>query len=241
MRAIIVDDERLAREELRGLLTAHPFVEICGEASCASEARELVRSEKPDLVFLDIEMPGKNGFDFLEELPAPHPQIVFVTAYDAFALRAFEVNALDYLMKPVHPKRLAAALEKLRGQASEADGSSEFSSKAFEVNDRIFIRDGERCLFVPIVELRLLETEGNYTRLHLRKDTTLLYRTLNSLELRLPESLFIRANRSQIVNMRFIESIEPWFSGGLKAKLSDGVQVEFSRRQAKALREKTGL
>jgi two-component system, LytTR family, response regulator len=248
MKAVIVDDERLAREELRTLLAEHEFVQVCAEAASARAALELVRDEKPDLLFLDVEMPGMNGFDFLEALPAPHPHVIFVTAYDAFAVRAFEVNALDYLMKPVHPQRLAAALAKVRAkQDAMNDGGPGGSDAApqeerpFKEDDRIFVKDGDRCWFIPIGELRLLETDGNFTRLHLKNEKPLLYRTLNSLEERLPPSMFIRANRSQIVNMRHIKDMHPWFSGGVKAVLNDGTEVEFSRRQTRALRAQTGL
>lgn len=250
MTALIVDDERLAREELRGLLSDSESIEVCGEASGAKAALELVRDLKPDVVFLDVEMPGMNGFDFLEVLPAPHPHIIFVTAYDAFAVRAFEVNALDYLMKPVHPERLAAALAKVRAkeeaeneaeEAAASDDSSTDGERPFREDDRIFVKDGDRCWFIPIAELRLLETDGNFTRLHIPNGKPLLYRTLNSLEERLPESMFIRANRSQIVNMRHIKDMHPWFSGGVKAVTTDGIEVEFSRRQTRALKARTGL
>ena len=248
LRTILIDDERLAREELRGLLSAHDFVEVCGEAASAKAALEVVKEEKPDLIFLDIEMPGMNGFEFLEVLPAPHPHVVFVTAYDAFAVRAFEVNALDYLMKPVHPQRLATALARVRSytegepkEESDAGADRLKTDKPFDENDRVFVKDGDRCWFVPIAELRLLETEGNFTRLHLKHGKPFLYRTLNSLEERLPASLFIRANRSQIVNLRHIQEMVPWFSGGVKALLTDGTEVEFSRRQTRVLRERTGI
>jgi two-component system LytT family response regulator len=244
LRTVIVDDERLAREELRGLLAAFDFVEILGEASNAREALDAVKNLAPDLLFLDVEMPGMNGFDLLQALPAPAPDIVFVTAYDAFAVRAFEVNALDYLMKPVHSGRLASALAKVRAKIDAAESRGDVApgtEKPFEENDRIFIKDGDRCLFVPIAELRLLETDGNFTKLHVRSEKPILYRTLNSLEERLPQSMFMRANRSQIVNMRHIKDVQPWFSGGVKAVLSDGTEVEFSRRQTKLFRERTGL
>jgi len=240
MRTIIVDDERLAREELKGLLAMHPFIEICGEAANASEAIELVLREKPDLMFLDIEMPGRNGFDLLEALPAPQPKVIFVTAYDAFALRAFEVNALDYLMKPVHPERLQTAIAKLREGTNDED-DADAPARPLNEDDRIFVRDGERCWFIPLRKLKLLEIDGNYTRLYFDDARPILYRTLNSLEARLPESMFIRANRSQLVNMSFIESISPWFSGSLKAVLTGGMELEFSRRQARMFRNRTGF
>ncbi len=247
IRTVIVDDERLAREELRGLLAAHEYVDIRGEADSPRTALALVREIKPDLIFLDIEMPGMNGFDFLDALPPPHPCIIFVTAYDAFAVRAFEVNAMDYLMKPVRPERLGAALDRARARLAAApeDGAEPDTppqqERPFREDDRIFLRDGDRCWFIPIADLRLLEADGNFTRLHFRGDKPLLYRTLFSLEKRLPESLFVRANRSQIVNIRHIVGVHPWFSGGVKIVLTDGTEVEFSRRQTRALKTRTGI
>lgn len=245
MKALIIDDERLARAELRVLLAAFPEVEIAGEAANASEALKLIPKLAPDLIFLDIEMPGRSGFDLLEALPAPHPRIVFVTAYNEFALRAFEVNALDYLLKPVNPARLAASLERVRVCAAEPaeppEAATEAAGAPLREDDQVFVRDGDRCWFIPVRELRLLEAEGNYTRLHFRDQAALLYRTLGSMEERLPASLFVRANRAQLINRTFVEAIEPWFSGTLKVVLRGGGEVEFSRRQAQVFRERLGL
>lgn len=249
MKTLIVDDERLARLELRGLLEAHPEIAIVGEAASVTEALKLIPVLKPELLFLDIEMPGRTGFDLLAALPPPHPRCVFVTAYDAFALRAFEVNALDYLMKPVRPARLAATLARVKHAArSLVTGMGENDARESDApmtplreDDQVFVRDGERCWFVPVTELRLLESEGNHTRLYFRDQRALLYRTLGAMEARLPTSLFIRANRAQLVNRTFIENVEPWFSGGLKAMLRGGGEVEFSRRRAQELRERMGL
>jgi two-component system LytT family response regulator len=256
MKALIIDDERLARVELRGLLEAHPDIEVVGEAANVTEALKLIPKLKPALLFLDIEMPGRTGFDLLAALAPPHPRCVFVTAYDAFALRAFEVNALDYLMKPVRPARLAETLARLRATAASAQAdanahedrdanSAEDEAAApttpLREDDQVFVRDGERCWFVPVRELRLLESEGNHTRLHFRDQHALLYRTLGSMEARLPPGLFFRANRAQLVNRMFIDKVEPWFSGTLKAALRGGGEIEFSRRQAQVFRERLGL
>jgi two-component system LytT family response regulator len=249
MKIVLVDDERLAREELRGLLSEFPDLEIVGEAANVTEALKLIPSLRPDLLFLDIEMPGRTGFDLLTALPPPHPQIVFVTAFDAFALRAFEVNALDYLMKPVNPLRLAHALEKVRARLSApADGdepttpsSAEEPTAPLREDDHVYVREGDRSWFIPVRSLRLLEADGNHTRLFFGSEQPLLYRTLGSMEARLPGSLFLRANRSQLVNVSFIEKVEPWFSGSLKVKLRGGPEVEFSRRQAQLFRERTSL
>jgi two-component system, LytTR family, response regulator len=245
MKALLIDDERLARVELRALLALHPEIGIVGEAANATDALALCTRLRPDLLFLDIEMPGSTGFDLLDRLPLPHPHIVFVTAYNAFATRAFEVNALDYLLKPVNPARLAATLARVRSRpatdAALETAAPEEPGSPLREDDQVFVRDGDRCWFVPVRELRLLEAEGNHTRLHFRNQRTLLYRTLGSMETRLPASLFVRANRSQLVNRTFIEHLEPWFSGTLKARLPGGAEIEFSRRQAQELRERLGL
>lgn len=252
MRTVLIDDERLAREELRRLLGAHPEVEIAGEAANVTEALRLLPELRPELVFLDIEMPGRSGFDLLAALPPPHPEIVFVTAYDAFALRAFEVNALDYLLKPVHPARLADALARVRRRredvASDVDearggtgGQASGAESRFRADDQVFLREGDRCWFVPVREIVLLEAEGNHTRVWFRDQRPLLHRALATMEARLPAELFIRANRSQVVNRGFIADVEPWFSGGLKATVRGGPAVEFSRRQAQVFRERLGL
>ena len=255
MKTVLIDDERLAREELRRLLGAHPEVEIAGEAANVTEALRLLPELRPELVFLDIEMPGRSGFDLLAALPPPHPEIVFVTAYDAFALRAFEVNALDYLLKPVHPARLADALARVarrredaavesRDKGGEDDARAEAAAATeprFRADDQVFLREGDRCWFVPVREIVLLEAEGNHTRVWFRDQKPLLHRALAAMEARLPAELFVRANRSQVVNRGFIADVEPWFSGGLKATLQGGQAVEFSRRQAQVFRERLGL
>lgn len=248
MRAVLIDDERLAREELRGLLSAFPEIEVCGEAANVTEALKLIPKLRPDLLFLDIEMPGRSGFDLLAALPPPHPQLIFVTAFDAFALRAFEVNALDYLVKPVHPQRLAAAIAKIRARLDPAiptadapPPASDEPSVPFREDDSVFVREGDRCWFIPVRSLWLLEADGNHTRLHFGEDRPLLYRTLAAMEARLPATLFLRANRSQLVNLAFIEKVEPWFSGSIKVRLRGGPEVEFSRRQAQLFRDRTSL
>jgi len=245
MKALIIEDERPARDELRRLLAHHPEIELCGEASNADQALAFCLEQQPDLLFLDIEMPGKDGFTFLEELPPPHPHVIFTTAYDAHALRAFEVNALDYLLKPIHPKRLAVALEKLGAQEKSPEqpvaSLQEATAQALQPDDRVFVRDGDRCWFVPVKTIRLLESVGNHTRLFFDDAKPLLHRSITSMEERLPATLFMRASRSQIINLEHIESIGPWFSGSLKVFLNGGHEIEFSRRQAQLFRERMSL
>ncbi len=237
---MIVDDERHARAEMRRLLAAHPEIEIVGEAASASEGLKIIAKMRPDVLFLDIQMPKHTGFDLVSQLSAPLPHLIFTTAYDEYALRAFEVNALAYLLKPIEPVRLANALKRL-GDVPLSSPLSTSAEALLKETDQVFIREDDRCWFVPVREISLLESEGNHTRIHVREARPMIYRSLNALEERLPQSLFFRANRSQIINFDWIESIENWFSGGLKVKMKDGAAVEMSRRQAVAFRERKAL
>src|SRR5205823_5658718 len=211
MRAIIIDDERLARAELRKLLQDFPEVEVVDEAANAEEGIEKIEAQNPDLIFLDIQMPGKTGFDMLCELEKA-PYVIFTTAYDEYALKAFEVNALDYLMKPVEPKRLADALLKLQlAEEKEQQSFSAINRGPLSEHDQVFVKDGERCWFVKLSEVRLFESVGNYAKVFFGSNKPLILKSLNSLEERLDDKVFFRANRKHIVNLRMIEKIEPYF------------------------------
>lgn len=241
-KAIIIDDERLARNELKKMLLDFPEVEVIGEAANATEGIQKIEELLPDLIFLDIQMPGKTGFDMLMELErAPH--VIFTTAYDEFALKAFEVNALDYLMKPVEPKRLADALHKLQ-QAEEkelAAAMAGVSRGLLTENDQVFVKDGERCWFVKLADVRLFESVGNYAKVYFGTNKPLILKSLNALEDRLDERTFFRANRKHIVNMRMIEKVEPYFNGGLLLDIKGGEKIEVSRRQAVKFKEMMSL
>jgi two-component system LytT family response regulator len=241
-KALIIDDERLARNELKKLLQDFPEIEVIGEATNANEGIEKIESLSPDLVFLDIQMPGKTGFDMLCELErAPH--VIFTTAYDEFALKAFEVNALDYLMKPVEPKRLADALHKLN-QVEEKEMSATLGGVnrgMLSENDQVFVKDGERCWFVKLTEVRLFESVGNYAKVYFAGNKPLILKSLNALEERLDEKVFFRANRKHIVNLRMIDKVEPYFNGGLLLDLKGGEKIEVSRRQAVKFKEMMSL
>jgi two-component system LytT family response regulator len=241
MKAIIIDDERLARNELKKLLEEFPEVEVIGEGTNANEGIEIVEALSPDLVFLDIQMPGKTGFDMLTELErAPH--VIFVTAYDEYALKAFEVNALDYLMKPVEPKRLADALMKVKQKDEEERLSySNMNRDMLGEHDQVFVKDGERCWFVKLSDVRLFESVGNYAKLFFAGNKPLILKSLNSLEERLDDKVFFRANRKHIVNLRMIDKIEPYFNGGLLLDLHGGEKIEVSRRQAVKFKEMMSL
>ncbi len=224
MTAVIIDDERLARAELRRLLGAHPEIEIAGEACNGDEALALIAQTSPDLLLLDVQMPGLTGFDVLERLDDV-PQVIFTTAYDAYAIKAFEVNALDYLMKPIAPARLAAALAKVRPRS----GPTRL--------ERVFVRDGDRCWIVALPDIFLLESEGNYTRVCFSGQRPLIRRSLNSLETQLDPAVFFRANRQQILNLKWIDKVDLGIAGGLSVTLRGGRAVEMSRRQSGRLRE----
>jgi two-component system LytT family response regulator len=228
MKAIIVDDERIARQELRRLLLAHPEIEIAGEAQNGPEALELIPKLAPDVVFLDIQMPEMTGFELLTQLDEI-PQIIFTTAYDHYAIRAFEVNALDYLLKPVAPARLAAAVAKLRPR------------KIPPRLEQVFVRDGERCWLVRVADIYLLESEGNYTRICFKSERPLIGKSLASLEARLDPSIFFRTSRAQIVNLKWVEKVETAPAGNLEITLRSGQTVAASRRQSTALREALSL
>lgn len=246
MRTLLIDDERLARSELRRLLAGFGEIEIAGEAANAAEARKQIETLRPELVFLDVQMPGESGIELLETLEAPVPEVIFTTAYDEFAVKAFDLNALDYLLKPVDPARLAAAIDKLRAKcvgraAANGQTDSRGTRERLAAEDKVFVREGDRCWFVPVKAIRLLESEGNYTRLHFDDARPQLFRSLNAMEERLDPKFFFRANRRQIINLAWIERIEPWFSGGLLVHLKGDAKVELSRRQAQEFREKMSL
>jgi two-component system, LytTR family, response regulator len=233
MKALLVDDERLARSGLRRLLKSHDDINVVGEAANADEALGQIRRLHPDVVFLDVEMPGRSGLQLLEDLEEL-PAVIFTTAYQEYAVRAFEVSALDYLLKPIAADRLDAALDRVRrmiGPREAGPGRKQ----------RVFVRDGERCWIVAIEDIRVLESEGNYTRVYFAGNHPLIYKSLNALEARLDPAVFFRASRSHIVNLRDIQSLQPQAEGGLVATLTGGLKIGISRRQARKLREVMSL
>lgn len=246
MKALIVDDEGPARRELRRLLGAFPWVEIVGECANIAEARAAIESLAPALLFLDVQMPGGTGFDLLTQLGRV-PQVIFTTAHDEHAVRAFEVNALDYLLKPVEPARLAEALARVRPAqaapefaAAAAGTGRRGATTAGEPLQQLFVRDGARCWFVPLREVRLLTADGNYLRLSWGTRQPLMNRSLTTLELKLDPASFFRANRRQILNLSFIEEVELGRNGRLHVQLRGGPEVEISRRQARLFKARSG-
>lgn len=239
MRALIIDDERLARSALRRLLKEHPEVEVIAEAANPEEAIRAIHKTSPDILFLDVEMPGGSGFDLLEKLEDV-PAVIFTTAYDEYAVRAFEVSALDYLVKPITAERLTAALVRAQ-KALAAIRKEPSNSRGAFVHHQIFVRDGERCWIVRLIDISLIESEGSYTRLHFGGNAPLVYRSLTAIEQRLSPTTFFRANRSQIINLGWIEAVENDIDGRLSIKLRNGKQVAISRRQSRSLRELLSL
>ena len=218
-------------------------MEVIGEAANVDEAVKLIEELIPDLIFLDIQMPAKTGFDLLAELDTV-PSVIFTTAHDEYALRAFEVNALDYLLKPIDPKRLADAIQKLIviDEREEATNESRTENRSFlSDNDQVFVKDGEKCWFVKLSEIRLFESVGNYARVFFGPNKPLILKSLNSLEERLDPKTFFRANRKHIVNLRMIEKVEPFFNGGLLLEIKGGEKIEVSRRQAVRFKEMMSL
>lgn len=243
MRALIIDDERLARKELITLLSQYDQVEVVGEANNVDDAKEKIESLAPDVVFLDIQMPEKTGFDLLEELDQV-PHVVFTTAYDEYALKAFQVNALDYLLKPIEPKRLGEAIERLSKKLQEAPERQEPESsgeRKLGLDDQVFVKDGERCWFVKLSNVRLFESDGNYIKVYFDNFKPMIHKSLNALDERLSEKSFFRASRKHIINLSWVEAIEPWFNGGLVVTLKGGDRIEVSRRQAARFKDMMSL
>ncbi|WP_034061979.1 LytR/AlgR family response regulator transcription factor [Lacinutrix jangbogonensis] len=232
--AVIVEDSRLARQELKELLKDHPEIEIIGEAENVDDAVTLIAKTSPALLFLDINMPEKDGFELLEALDEI-PTVIFTTAYDEYAIKSFEYNAFDYLLKPINKDRFAKSIKKLLPILEEKDNTIE--TKALTENSQIFIKEGEHCWMVLLKDISLFEIVGNYTRVHFEDKKPLIYKSLNQIEAKLPESHFFRVNRQQIVNLKSIKNVTSWFNGKLKIALNDGNEVEVSRRQSQKFKQ----
>ncbi|NIJ52105.1 LytR/AlgR family response regulator transcription factor [Dyadobacter arcticus] len=244
MRTLIVDDERLARNELKRLLEPYTKIEIVGEAANAEEALVLIEELQPELLFLDIQMPGKNGFELLSSIEGKSPEVIFTTAYDEYAIKAFEYNALDYLLKPIDTERLKDTIHRIEENQAQPETPAhphERVEKVLGATDQVFVKDGEKCWFVKLGKIRLFESMGNYVRLHFDDQKPLVLKSLNNLEERLDPNTYFRANRKHIINLHWIEKIEPWFSGGLLVTLQGGDKIEISRRQAIRFKELMSL
>ena len=242
MKALIIDDERLARKELTSLLSEYHTIDIVGEAVNADDAFEKIKELQPDLLFLDIQMPGKTGFDLLEMLEDV-PQVIFTTAYDEYAIKAFEVNALDYLLKPVQPERLQESINKLCAVAEKREKRTDEKDRHEKLgpDDQVFVKDGEKCWFVRLSKIRLFESDGNYIKVYFDNQKPMIHKSLNALDERLDDKVFFRANRKHMINLNWVDNIEPWFNGGLMVTLQGGEKVEVSRRQATRFKDMMSL
>jgi two-component system LytT family response regulator len=231
--AIIIEDSRLARNDLKELLLQHPQFQIVAEAENVDDALIEIKKHNPQLIFLDINMPEKDGFALLEELDQI-PIVIFTTAYDEYAIKAFEYNAFDYLLKPISQKRFDQTIEKLIPKLSQHNKSK---NKNLTKDSQIFIKEGENCWMIPLSQISLFETMGNYTTVYFQDNSPLIYKSLNKISENLPSDLFFRANRQQIINLKHISNVEVWFKGSLKITLKNNVEIEISRRQSIELRQ----
>ncbi|MFS4467027.1 LytR/AlgR family response regulator transcription factor [Maribacter sp. 2210JD10-5] len=241
IKAVIVEDSRLARNELKELIKKHVQIEILGEAENVDDGYRLIQETNPDVLFLDINMPEKDGFELLEMLDEV-PITIFTTAFDEYAIKSFEYNALDYLLKPINAKRFAKAIAKV--EASLEDKNEEnvaANQERLTGNSQIFIKDGEKCWLVKVGDISHFEIVGNYTRVFFNDENPMLYKSLNQVEQKLPEKYFFRANRQQIINTNFIQNVVPWFNGKLKLTMSNGDEIEVSRRQSHLFKDKMSL
>lgn len=237
MKTLVVEDSRLARDGLLRMLSSFPQLELLGGSEDADRARKVIQQQRPELLFLDIHMPGDSGFELLASLPY-QPKVIFTTAYSDYAIQSFEHRTVDYLLKPITQERLETAVEKL----SLESGPGFFSPQgSLDMNSRVFIKDGERCHLLPVASISYLENCKNHARVFFDGDYAFVKKSLNYLETRLPASTFIRANRQYIINITHIESIEEAIHDGLTATMRDGTSVEVSRRATNRLREQLSL
>jgi two-component system, LytTR family, response regulator len=223
---IIIDDERLAREEVKRSLADFPEFEIIGEAKNYEEAKSKIESLHPELIFLDIQMPGKSGFDLLESLHEV-PQVVFTTAFNEYAAKAFDIEALDYLVKPLRKERFAVAIERIKkklGQTALQQGDAP--------EKQVFIKDGNKCFFVQLKDVYLIESADKYARLYFNDRKVLIKRSLNQLEETLDSNIFFRISRNQIINTKYITQINSLDKGRLQVRLHKGEPLEVSLRQS---------
>ena len=234
IKTIIIDDERLAREELKHLLSNHDDIEVIGTAQNGLEGVKICQETSPDLIFLDISMPGMDGFEMLQKMEHI-PNVIFVTAFDEFASKAFDVKALDYILKPIDPIRLEEAIQKIKSKddfESQVNLKTDSGNRILTINDHIFIKDGEKTFFIPLYKVRYFESEGNYVKVFFENKRPLILRSLNQLEEQLDPDFFFRANRKFIINIQFISKIDNWFNGGLLIEVFENEKIEISRRQA---------
>ncbi len=237
IKAVIIEDSRLARNELKELIKVHNEIEVIGEAENVDQGFELINNLDPDLIFLDINMPEKDGFALLEMLDHV-PIIIFTTAFDEYAIKSFEYNAFDYLLKPISQKRFSNSIEKVLEKINFIPASDNNINDSFSLDKQIFIKDGEKCWLVKIQDIYLFEIVGNYTRVYFGDKKPLLYKSLNQIEKKLPADVYFRANRQQIININHVNKVVSWFNGKLKIEMNSGDEIEISRRQSNNFKDK---
>jgi two-component system, LytTR family, response regulator len=230
LKAVIVEDSRLARNELKELFKAHKEIELIGEAENVDDGFALINKTNPDILFLDINMPEKDGFELLELLDEV-PITIFTTAFDEYAIKSFEYNAFDYLLKPISQKRFSSSIAKVIEKESSGT-SSDKKQDGLSLDKQIFIKDGENCWLVKIKDISLFEIVGNYTRVFFDSNKPLIYKSLAQIEEKLPQDVFFRANRQQIININHVKKVVSWFNGKLKIEMNSGEEIEISRRQS---------
>ena len=230
---LVVEDSRLARKEIIQILEQIDLFEEIHEAANGEDAKVLLEKHNPDVVFLDIQLPGMNGFEFLESLDRI-PKVIFTTAYDEYAIKSFDYNAIDYVLKPIKKERLEKAIAKLNLEESKTKRTD------FPVQ-QVFVRDGEKCWFVKMSDIRIFESVGNYSRIYFEDNKPLIQRSLNYLEDALDEATFFRVNRQQIINLNYIEKLDTWFNGKLKITLKTGEEIEVSRRRSNQIKQMFSL
>ncbi len=230
-KCLVVEDSRLARKELIQMLKDTNTFDSIEEAANGEKAMDLLDKFQPDVIFLDIHLPGMTGFDLLEKLHHM-PKIIFTTAYDEYAIKSFDYNAVDYILKPIKMERLEKAIAKLNLDEPRIDSeSSNF------INQQVFVRDGEKCWFVKINDIRIFESVGNYCRIYFNDNKPLIQRSLSYLEGVLDKNKFFRINRQQIINLNFIEKLDSWFNGKLRITLKTGEKLEVSRRKSDKIKK----
>jgi two-component system, LytTR family, response regulator len=252
IRTLIVDDEPLARERINGFLQEEPDVEIIGEAENGAQAVDWIDARQPDLVFLDVQMPELNGFEVLQKVnPENLRDVVFVTAYDSYAIRAFEIHALDYLLKPFTQERLQATLERFRSERSKKGDSRNLNERLGSLlenlgqmrqyAERILVKVNGRILFLQTSEIDWVESAGNYIQLHVGREKYMLRETMKTIEERLDPQIFLRIHRSTVVNTKRIKEIYPLFSGDYTVVLKNGIELNLSRHYRERLLEMFSL
>lgn len=233
MKAIVVEDSRIAREGLIEMLGQFTEVTIVGEAEHPTPALELIREKRPDVIFLDIHMPGETGFELLEKLDYI-PRIIFTTAYSEYAIKSFDYHTIDYLLKPISQERLALAIAKLNTTSDEPPTETK---PALEMNNKIFVKDDDKCHLVTLESIRYFESCKNHVRIFFNQESAFVKKSLNQIEERLPKKFFFRANRQFIVNLQAINAIEEGIHDGYVITMDNGVTIDISRRQATDLKD----